>query len=70
VEERQKRPAVDEPRVAYSIAETARALGVGRTSVKGFIRDGKLPVVRLGRRTLVRPADLDALVAEGRPNAA
>lgn len=46
------------PRVSFSIEEAAGALGIGRTYVYQLIKEGRLKVVRLGRRTLV---PLDAL---------
>lgn len=41
------------PRVSFSIDEAASALGIGRTYVFQLIREDRLRVVRLGRRTLV-----------------
>lgn len=41
------------PRVSFSIEEAAGALGIGRTYVYQLIKEGRLQVVRLGRRTLV-----------------
>ncbi|MGE3152147.1 MAG: helix-turn-helix domain-containing protein [Nitrospiraceae bacterium] len=37
-------------------------LRVGESTIRRWIRDGRLPVVRLGRRVLVRPEDLSAFV--------
>jgi excisionase family DNA binding protein len=48
------------------VAETARLLNVSVRFVRILGARGSLPLVRLGRRTLVRRADLDALVARGR----
>lgn len=40
--------------VTTSINDTARALGLGRTSVYVLIREGRLETIKLGRRTLVK----------------
>lgn len=43
---------------------TAEYLGVSESTVRGLIRDLKLPRVKLGRRVLVRRIDADALLAK------
>lgn len=48
--------------IATSIDDTARALGLGRTSVYALIRAGRLETVKLGRRTLVRIASIRRLI--------
>jgi excisionase family DNA binding protein len=40
-------------RLAIGISETCKAIGLSRSSVFELIRQGKIPVVRIGRRTLV-----------------
>lgn len=40
--------------IATSIKDTAKALGLGRTSIYVLIREGRLETVKLGRRTLVK----------------
>ena len=40
--------------LAISINETAKALGLGRTSIYAMIADGRLEAFRLGRRRLIR----------------
>lgn len=37
----------------YAVPEVARRLGIGQTSTWALIRDKKLSVVKIGRRTLV-----------------
>ena len=46
----------------YSISETADALRLGRTSIYNFIKQGRLETVKLGRRTLVKVASIEALI--------
>ncbi len=52
--------------VLFDVVESARRLGVAPLTVRRRIRAGTLPAIRLGRRWLVRQADLDA--AAGRAN--
>jgi excisionase family DNA binding protein len=40
--------------ITTSINDTAKALGLGRTSVYDLIRKGRLETVKIGRRTLVK----------------
>lgn len=49
--------------LAVSISDTARALGMGRTSVYAMIGDGRLDAFKLGRRTLVKVESIRRLVA-------
>ncbi len=46
------------------IAMAARGLKVGQSTLRRWVREGKLPVVRLGRRVLIRPETLDEFVHE------
>ena len=48
---------------ALSIAETTRILGIGRSTLYNLIKDGRLPVRKLGKRTLVLREDLNKFVA-------
>jgi excisionase family DNA binding protein len=49
-------------RELISLPDVQRLLGVSRAHVFRLMADGELTVVRLGRRTLVDPRDLDDLV--------
>lgn len=51
------------PRLALSVGEAAQAIGLSEREVWRRIADGALPVVRIGRRTLIRVAALDAFLA-------
>ena len=46
-------PVRYEPLV-HTVKEAAELLGVGRTTVYALIRSGRLPVVKIGRRTVIR----------------
>lgn len=48
--------------IATSVDGTAKALGIGRTSVYALIRDGRLETVKLGRRTLVKVDSIRNLI--------
>ncbi len=43
-------------RLAYTVAEAAKALGISRSKAYTEVKVGRLPVVRLGGRLLI-PAD-------------
>lgn len=49
--------------LAISISDTARALGMGRTSVYAMIADGRLEAFKLGRRRLVKAESIRRLIA-------
>ena len=46
-----------------SVAEAAQRLGLGKTKVNELIASGDLPSVLVGKRRLLRPADLEAFAA-------
>lgn len=46
-----------------SVPAGARRLGIGQTTAWGLIKDRKLPTVRIGRRTLIPVAGLEAFAA-------
>jgi excisionase family DNA binding protein len=50
--------------IAISIKDTARALGLGRTSIYALISQGRLEAIKIGRRTLVRVESIRRLVAD------
>lgn len=50
-------------RLAFSISEAARLIGVSDRHLWRFIRAGELPVVPLGTRVLVRKSDIESFLA-------
>lgn len=48
--------------ITTSIADAAKALGIGRTSVYALIKDSRLQVVKIGCRTLVKVESIRRLV--------
>lgn len=49
-------------RIAYSIAEAAHVAGIGRTKLYELINDGELPLIKVGSRSLIRRAELEAML--------
>jgi excisionase family DNA binding protein len=44
-----------------SIGDAAARLGMSRSFIRAAIREGRLPIERIGRAVRLRPADVDAL---------
>jgi excisionase family DNA binding protein len=53
-------------RLTLGLKEAAAAVGLSPWTLRGWIRQGKLRSVRLGRRVMVEPAELKRLVEQGR----
>jgi excisionase family DNA binding protein len=49
-------------RLALSVTEVLALTGIGRDKLYSLIRDGALPARKLGKRTLILQADLDAFL--------
>lgn len=49
--------------IAYRVPQACKASGIGRTKLYELMRSGALPVKRIGGITLIRRADLEALLA-------
>lgn len=45
-------------KAAYSVPEAMSLLSLGRTSIYGLIKEGKLKATKCGRRTLVLSTDI------------
>lgn len=50
-------------RIFASIKETGSVLGLGRSTIYRMINDRQLETVKMGRRTLVRIASIEAVAA-------
>lgn len=50
-------------RLAVSVAEACEMIGIGRTKVYELIHEGRLKRVKVGRRTLLSVASIEALIA-------
>nr|WP_242821728.1 MULTISPECIES: helix-turn-helix domain-containing protein [Filifactoraceae] len=42
------------PRIGMTIDETADYTGIGRTTLRHLIRSGKIPTLKIGRKTIIR----------------
>ncbi len=60
---REQRTEVVAPKLALTPTEAAEALSLSRTTVYELIRNGTLPVVRVGRRMLLPVRALDEWLA-------
>jgi excisionase family DNA binding protein len=58
---RRQIPAGVQP-LAVTIADAADLVGVGRTKIYKYVADGKLRLCKLGKRSVIPYADLEALV--------
>ena len=52
--------------LAISINETAKALGIGRSSVYTLLKTGRLDAIKIGRRTLLTTESIRRLT-QSRP---
>lgn len=50
-------------RLLYSIEDVVAVTGIGRTKVFAFMKSGALKAVKIGKRTHVKPSDLQAFIA-------
>jgi excisionase family DNA binding protein len=49
-------------KLAYTVPEAAKAIGVGRTTMWKEVRNGTLPSFKWGGRVLIRREDLQASI--------
>ena len=52
--------------LAMGLRQAAEAVGLSHWTLRSYIRQGKIRAVRIGRRILVEPEELQRLVEEGR----
>jgi excisionase family DNA binding protein len=52
----------DDLETPLTVERAAEILGVSHMSVRRYMRDGRLPVRRLGREYLLYPSDLRGLI--------
>jgi excisionase family DNA binding protein len=53
----------EQSRLSLAVEEAAQRLGISRASSYEAVRRGEIPSIKIGRRTLVPVAALDALLA-------
>ena len=49
--------------ITATVNDTAKALGLGRTSIYSLIREGRLEAIKMGRRTLIKVESIHRLIA-------
>jgi len=54
------------PTLAVGINDAAAALNISHWSLRKYIRHGRVAAIRIGRRVLIEPAELERLVEQGR----
>ena len=53
---------IGDTRIAMTVREAIAASGIGKTTIYGLMRDGDLPRVKVGQRTLIRRDDLNRVL--------
>jgi excisionase family DNA binding protein len=56
--------SVGTDKLAYTVEEAGRAIGVSRSTVFDMIRTGELPAKKLRGRTLITRTELQRVIAE------
>lgn len=52
--------------LALGLKEASDAVGISRWTLRQYIKQGKLTAIRLGRRVLIEPDELQRLIEQGR----
>ena len=52
--------------LALGLRQAAEAVGLSHWTLRAYVRRGKLRAVRLGKRVLIEPSELQRLVEQGR----
>jgi excisionase family DNA binding protein len=55
--------------LTMGLREAAELTGLSHWTLRQYIRDGKLNAIRIGRRVLIEPSELQRLIDAGRPEA-
>ena len=55
--------------LTMGLREAAELTGLSHWTLRQYIRDGKLKAVRIGRRVLIEPLELQRLIDAGRKGA-
>jgi excisionase family DNA binding protein len=49
-----------------NVEQTARLLGISTWTIRAYIRDRKLNAVRIGRRVLLEPSEIERFVEQSK----
>jgi excisionase family DNA binding protein len=52
--------------LAMGLRQAAEAVGLSHWTLRAYARQGKIRAVRIGRRLLIEPGELQRLVEQGR----
>jgi len=52
--------------LALGLRQAAEAVGLSHWTLRAYVRQGKIRAVKIGRRILIEPSELQRLVEEGR----
>ncbi len=52
--------------LSLGLREAAASLGLSHWTLRKYIREGKLQCVRIGKRVLIEPTELNRLIQTGR----
>jgi excisionase family DNA binding protein len=58
--------SMDPDKLVLSVNEAAHALSLSPWTVRAYIAAGRLKAVRIGRRVLVEPSELQRIIESGR----
>ena len=56
--------------LVISVKDAAQSLGLSPYTLRNWIKHGKLPSVRLGKRVMLEPAMIEQLISKGRTEVA
>jgi len=52
--------------IAMGLRQAAEAVGLSHWTLRAWIRQGKVAAVRLGRRVMIEPGELERMVQAGK----
>ena len=52
--------------LALGLRQAAEAVGLSHWTLRAYVRQGKIRAVKIGKRILIEPSELQRLVEEGR----
>lgn len=52
-------------RQGYNVSESARIVGVGRTTMHKMIREGRIRPIKIGARTIIPRSEIDRILRGG-----
>ena len=52
---------IEPVKLAFTVEEFLRAVGIGRTNFYNLVKEGKIRVVKLGGRTLIPKSEADRI---------